>query len=328
MIERKEVGLQDLLSTTEEVMQRASCVKINNEKILMLAQKIPEFLNTSRAPFKIIGDELKNDLQLVFIKNSVNFSFWPDVSDAQWIVEEREGESRHTRWGADALSISLERALKNGTKILSPNFLNTLTEGQVQYLFRGYQGTEIPMIHERLLCLKNVGFVLVGKFRGKYQNMIEESEYDAVKLVNLIAEHFSSYFDISRFRSMRVPFLKRAQLCVYHTHKVLGRYGENGLKNISELTAFSDYRVPQVLREFGVLEYSPHLAERIRKNVLILRDDPAEVQIRAATVRAIELIRELHNGKYTSAQIDSVLWGMTRKMEFKESFHRTRTIAY
>lgn len=327
MIRAKRVELQDLLSATEKVMQRASCVRINNEKTLELAQKIPEFSST-RAPFKIIGDELKIDLQLVFVKNAVNFSFWPDVSKRQWVVEEKEGESRYTKWGADALSVCLDRALKDGTKILSPNFLNNLTEGQVSHLFRGFLGTEIPMVHERWICLKNIGFVLLGEFRGKYQNVVEEANYDAVALVNLIAEKFSSYSDISRFRSMRIPFLKRAQLCVYHTHKVLRRYGKDGLKNISELTAFSDYRVPQVLREFGVLEYSSHLSEKIQKKELILRDDPAEVQIRAATIRAVELIRQLHNGKYTPAQIDSVLWGMTRKMEFREHFHRTRTVFY
>lgn len=328
MTEVKKVGLRDLLPATEKVMQHASCVSINNQKILELARKIPEFSSMSRTPFKIIGDELKNDLQLIFIKNAVNFSFWPDLSKPRWMVEEKEGESHNTKWGADALNICLERALKNGTKILSPNFLNTLTEGQVKYLFRGYQGTEIPMIHERWICLKNIGFVLLGEFRGKYLNVVEEADYDAVALVDFIAEKFSSYFDVSRFRSMRVPFLKRAQLCAYHTHLTLRRYGKEGLKNIDQLTAFADYRVPQVLREFGVLEYSPRLSQRVHKNELILRDDPAEVQIRAATIRAVELIRELHNGKYTPAQIDSVLWGMTREMKFGEPFHRTRTVFY
>ena len=328
MTEVKKIGLRDLLPATEKVMQYASCVSINGQKVLELAQKIPEFSSTFRAPLKIIGDELKIDLQLIFVKNAVNFSFWPDLSKPQWVVEEKEGESHDTKWGADALNICFDRALKNGMKILSPNFLNSLTEGQVRHLFRGYQGTEIPMIHERMMCLKDVGFVLLGEFRGKYLNVVEEANYDAVALVNLIAENFSSYSDVSRFRSMRVPFLKRAQLCAYHTHLTLRRHGKSGLKNIDQLTAFADYRVPQVLREFGVLEYAPRLSERIRNNVLIIRDDPAEVQIRAATVRAVELIRELHNGKYTPAQIDSVLWGMTRQVKFKEPFHRTRTIAY
>ena len=328
MIETKKVQLQYLLSATEKVMQRASCVKINNERVLELAHKIPEFSNTFHTPFKIIGDELKNDLQLVFIKNSVNFSFWPDTSSRQWVIEEREGESHNKKWGADALNICLDRAIKSGMKILSPNFLNTITLEQTKYLFRGFLGTEIPMVEERMTCLKNVGFVLIGEFRGKYQNVVEAADYDAVKLVDIISERFSSYSDISRFRSMRVPFLKRAQLCAYHTDKVLRRYGENGLKNIDQLTAFSDYRIPQVLREFGVLEYSPRLGEKIHRKELILRDDPAEVQIRAATVRAVELIRQLHNGKYTSPQIDSILWNMTRKMEFKEPYHRTRTAFY
>ena len=328
MVEVKKIGLEDLLPTTEKVMKHATHVSINNNRAMELARKIPELFGRFHIPFKIIGEELKIDLQLVFVRNSINFSFWPDFSKPRWVVEDKEDESRNIKWGADALDICFERALKDGTKVLSSNFLNYMTEGQMKFLFRGLHGIEIPMLEERMHCLKNIGSVLLGEFCGKYLNVIEVAEYDAVKLVNLVAERFSSYSDISRFRSMRVPFLKRAQLCAWHTDIVLRRYGKSGLKNVDKLTAFADYRIPQILREFGVLEYSERLKEVIRKEELILRDDPMEVEIRAATIQAVELIFQSNNGKYNSAEIDSILWKMTRSLNLRRPFHRTRTRFY
>lgn len=328
MIKIKKVGLEDLLPITKKVMEHAAYVSINSDRALAIVHKIPEFLDKFRIPFKIIGEELKIDLQLIFVRNAINFSFWPDPLKPQWVVEKREGHTSHIKWGADALNVCFERALQDGTKVLSPNFLNHITEGQMKFLFRGLHGTEIPMSEERMYCLRNIGSVLLEKFGGKYLNIIEIAEYDAVKLVDLIAEKFSSYSDISRFRSMRVPFLKRAQLCAYHTDIVLRHYGQNGLKHVDRLTAFADYRIPQILREFGILEYSERLKNVIRKEELILRDDPMEVEIRAATIQAVELIRQHSNGKYISAEIDSILWKMTRSLKLRKPFHRTRTRFY
>src|SRR5690606_29890541 len=62
------------------------------------------------------------------------------------------------------------------------------------------------------------------------------------------------------------PFLKKAQL-------VLGLIATNfkprKLKFDVELTAYSDYRTPQVLLHLGVLQYSPQLADKVANGTLI-----------------------------------------------------------
>ncbi len=329
MTERKKIGLEDLLPTTEKVLERAVHVSVNDSYIQALAQRITEFFSYFHDSLEIKGDDLKVDLQLIFVRNVVNFSFWPDPHKSRWMVKYFKNDCSYTNGGYDALEFCFERAIeKDGTKVLSPNFLTHITEGQTKFLFRGWQETEIPMLYERIQCLKNVGSVLLGEFKGKYLNVVEAAEFDAVKLVDLIAEKFASYYDVARFHSMRVPFFKRAQLCARDTDLILRRYGKNGLKNIDKLTAFADYKVPQILRELNVLEYSESLKETIQRKKQILRDDPMEVEIRAATVQAVERIRQFHNGKYLSSEIDSLLWKMTQEWDFKETYHRTRTIFY
>lgn len=75
---------------------------------------------------------------------------------------------------------------------------------------------------------------------------------------------------------------------------------------------FADYRVPQTLNYWGILKYSPELEERIRNKQEIPHGGVYEVEIRAATVVAVERLRDyLHkqHGKiYKAIEIDWFLW--------------------
>ena len=75
-----------------------------------------------------------------------------------------------------------------------------------------------------------------------------------------------------------------------------------------ELTAFADYKVPQVLRGFGVLDYTVDLARRIDERRLIPMGSPEEVEIRAATVWACEWIRQELGSRGTALQAFEVDW--------------------
>jgi plasmid maintenance system killer protein len=59
------------------------------------------------------------------------------------------------------------------------------------------------------------------------------------------------------------------------------------------LTAFADYKVPQILRLQNILEYDHNLEEKIVKKIEILHDSEEEIEIRANTVQAIERIKGL-----------------------------------
>lgn len=60
---------------------------------------------------------------------------------------------------------------------------------------------------------------------------------------------------------------------------------------LDELTMFADYRVPQTLRLVGIFEYSPALTEAIDvREEELPYSSPYEVEIRACTVVAVEMI--------------------------------------
>lgn len=69
---------------------------------------------------------------------------------------------------------------------------------------------------------------------------------------------------------------------------------------------FPDYRVPQILNQFGVLSYSADLNTLIKHKTVIPHGGEHEVEIRAATVIAVEEIKIILGLKAT--EIDWILW--------------------
>ncbi|KAL3772098.1 hypothetical protein ACHAW5_004936 [Stephanodiscus triporus] len=113
-----------------------------------------------------------------------------------------------------------------------------------------------------------------------------------------------------------VHFYKRAQIAVADIWAALGRRRRRGaLPSSSEsvavgggvdpaanskfericefydvdlLTTFPDYRVPQILRNVGVLRYDPPLAMAVDRRTTLERGGIDEISIRAGTVSAVE----------------------------------------
>lgn len=90
--------------------------------------------------------------------------------------------------------------------------------------------------------------------------------------------------------------------------------------------------MPQVLRGFGVLRYSPDLDEAIARRQLIPTGSAWEVEIRAATIWACEFLRQRlaeQNRLYRATEIDWILWlaGQSLPVEMP-TYHRTYTVFY
>ena len=60
--------------------------------------------------------------------------------------------------------------------------------------------------------------------------------------------------------------------------------------DISSLTMFADYRVPQILRQLGVLEYSESLSSWVDNLEEIIHSEEAEVEIWASTIVVVNEI--------------------------------------
>jgi hypothetical protein len=157
--------------------------------------------------------------------------------------------------------------------------------------------------------------------------VLKSSGYDSVSIVNAIVNNFPSFRDTSLFNGQEVKLLKRAQICPNDLAYALKRTGHE-IANFDKLTAFADYKLPQVLRMYGIFEYEESLAERIDNLIEIPHDSAEEIEIRAATIWAIEFLRQ-RMGKLTAGEIDNTIWLIGQDIQYgSKPYHRTRTIFY
>ena len=319
----------NILSTTKMVVEKANSVSINVSKIKNLLKSVKNRVNNGLDQASASAGSLKDfkkDSQLIFIEDCVNFCFWAEKGKERWQVEFPKGNIVIGGWFG--LEACFKRSLEKDYSILSAEYLSNITPNEVKKLFESVNGIEIPLIRERHNNLKEAGQVLLKKYDGSFINLLEESDFDAVKIVKNITENFNSFKDISEYASGNIYFLKRAQIVANDISIIFKGRNKTEIKNIKDLTAFADYKLPQMLRMFGVLVYSNELAKKIDNYVLIPKDSKEEVEIRAATIWAVELIRQKIT-QFSAAEIDNALWLISQDSH-KEAmpYHRTYTIYY
>lgn len=104
------------------------------------------------------------------------------------------------------------------------------------------------------------------------------------------------------------------------------------VKNDDNMQGCADYKIPQVLRQLGILEYSKDLAMLIDERKELEHDSEMEIEIRANMLYVIELIKNrLHQNQINmnSVQIDNALWLLSKNKELKDKpHHLTKTIYY
>lgn len=65
----------------------------------------------------------------------------------------------------------------------------------------------------------------------------------------------------------KVAFYKRAQILVADTWSVLEGEGDGCFSDISSVTIFADYRIPQVLVHLGAMKYSDALMKKLKEGM-------------------------------------------------------------
>lgn len=317
----------NVLETTKYVADNSKLVKISTESIDKLVEAVkPADLETSELSVVSYKWSWEISLKLMFVFNAVNFCYWAKKDEPKWAVE--FGGKKFD--GAIAMFRCLEEEVKRNSDILSGDELADLS---AEYLGKMLSGnTTLPLFKERLECLRELGAVLEKKYNNNLVNVFNEAENDAIKLVDLLVTNFPRFNDISKVDGRDIAFYKRAQLNSKMVSDLLVANGKSALTNLDKLTAFADYKIPQILRRFGVLEYTSDLANKIDNFELIEPNSQEEVEIRANMIWAVELIKQGLKKTYdyvTSSHVDSMLWSMAQtKTGDEKPYHRTLTIAY
>lgn len=317
---------QNILPTTTKVVENAKFVSINK----MAIEKFCTSFSLDNVATAELGNaaelDISESISLVCVFNCVNFCFWAGKGEEKWTTK-INGELID---GATGVFRALEEAYKNGSLLLDAHFLQNLNREKFNEILNG--STEIPLLNERVKCLNEAGEVLLKNFDGSFIKVFESAKGDAVELTNLFIKFFSSFNDYATFEGVKVEFHKRAQLNTDMINYRLAKRGGKELSNLDKLTAFADYKVPQMLHKFGILEYIPELAAKIDSYEEIEAGSREEIEIRAATIWAIEQMKKTLMPRFpqiTARQLDDHLWslGQTKSPEDKP-YHRTKTIFY
>jgi hypothetical protein len=327
-----QVDVLGVLSSTRQVVEQGEYVWIDREEIkLLVHQWIQHNKESAITPPSWYEqyhffDGTERTVNWILALDALNFCFWAEKDQPRWTIE-YHGETLN---GYMAEAAALKRAVEeDDIPLWDATYLTTISEKTLAHIFRGEQ--TIPLFEQRLQNIREVGRVLLAQFDGQFIHAIEQAEHNAVKLALLLAQDFPSFNDIAFYRNQRICFLKRAQICVADLYGAFGGKSWGAFTDLHQLTAFADYKLPQVLRHLKVLEYHPTLAKRIDNQELLEAGSEEEIELRASTVWACELLRRemIHQDHpVTAAEIDLRLWLLGQQSNAMQPYHRTRTIYY
>ncbi|HOK35431.1 MAG TPA: queuosine salvage family protein [Candidatus Pacearchaeota archaeon] len=310
--------------TTKIIVKEAKKVKINQKKVEEFAEKIKDSKIPSWPKKMHLWTRDENSLlTYLIILDSLNFCFWSKKE--KWgIYYKNNFYEGYFGW-----SLALKKFFLKNPEKANFEYFSNIGFNQFLEILKG-KG-ELELIRKRYQILKSVSKKFLEKYQGNPSCFISLANNSAAKLVFEIYKNIPFFQDEAMYDNFKVYFLKRAQILVADIWGAFEGKGIGCFKDMDFLTAFADYKLPQILNHFEILEYSSDLQNKIQKRKIIPAFSKEEIEIRAATVQAVEEIRKslIKRGKNLfSFQIDWLLWNKSQRLKMKNPHHLTKTIFY
>lgn len=327
-----------VLDSVLPVVERSRHVRTDRARIATVARwmayeplPVPDFT----LPFELGGGP-ERTIDFVLVSTCVNFAFTDFETGDPFAVRWRDD-----RWqDAMGLFACMARALEEGVPFLEGGWLARVEADELARVFRGER--PLPMLEERAAILREVGATLDERYGGRFHRFLdraprtvwgEDGGADSGRdgLVPRLAVEFPRFDDTSVYDGREVRFYKLAQLGVWMLYGAVP-HRIFPLEDPDRLTAFADYVLPLALEAMGILRYEPELERRVAAGEPIPAGSEEEVEIRAHTIHATDLLAAEINRlrpddrQVIVAQVDYRLWS-----HYHESFrphHLTRTTMY
>jgi hypothetical protein len=320
--------MSKVLESARQVAVRSRLVQIDHgllarfcEELVREGLQIPTWDDAYH-----FNDGTEETVTYLLVLDTLNACFWPAPGTIRWEIDYDSARLS----GYYGLAACLKRAFESEMPIRRADTLARLSQGDLAEVFMG-RGT-LQLMERRLDALRELGRGLLSNYEGKAHKLVESARGSAVGLAELLANNFSSFRDVAAYQGRKVYFYKRAQIFATDLHAAFGSKGWGRFEDLDELTAFADYKLPQVLRHVGILCYAEQLAHKVDQKILLEAGSAEEVEIRANTIWAVEMIRrELSSGgsPVKAFEVDWILWNMGQADAFrKKPYHRTVTIFY
>lgn len=308
--------LNDIKESCYYVWQNSKYVKINEEKLENLVKEMKGieakwWLEAS--PFGILDMDIDRLSLFLLLYEAMDYSFW---GEPKWNIETEEGILD----GSIALLYVFYKYFKkrNIEEILN------LSKDEFYKMVEG--NNVLPLREERYNNYQSVCDVIKKEYKGEFYQVIKEINEDE-RLLEFIIKNFNCFKDERRYRGKIIYFYKLAQLLTSDLLQAQ-RIKENKKVDISHLVGCADYKIPQVLRALGILEYNQELAMLIDNKKEIGVSD-YEVEIRACMIVTIDKIKERLGDEYKSILINDYLFLQKNRKDLKfKPYHLTRCVNY
>jgi len=180
-------------------------------------------------------------------------------------------------------------------------------------------------------ALRDLGRMLREQYAGSFTALVDSADGSAVRLVDTLAQ--VPYFaDVQRYRGLEVPFFLRSQRIAIDLAQAFLLEGPGRFTDLDKLAPSADNAIAHVLRMDGVLRYDRGLAERIDRGEPVPAHSEREVEIRAAAIHGVELMRQeiaKTHPDVTSLHVDTWLRARGRAPSYRaKPRHRSRTVLY
>ena len=296
------------------VCDNSKNVKINYSK---LDEMVDQIRNSSVAywldsnPYGLMDMDVKSIINFLFVYHAIgDYCFW---GDPKWEIQTDLGVMD----GSYAIMyLILNRFKENNDFEMSFDEFKKLLKGNV----------EIPLLEDRYNNLVEMN-AFIQKSGKSFYNLIKNLNVDS-NLFEFIVSNLNYFKDVSIYDGKEVLFYKRAQLLTSDILHVREKK-EKTVIDYSHLIGCADYKIPQVMRCYGMLEFSDSLSNKVDNKVEIENGSIEEIEIRANTLKVIDYIYKKLDKKYSRMDINDFIWLLGQdKSKMTKPYHRTLTKHY
>lgn len=300
-----------VIESANYVMKHARHVTIHDKQLQVIAKRVSERLtrgiDTLENAFGTTGI-LERDVNILFFETACNFYFWNEKDELKWKVTANDQQIG----GWYGLAACFTNAIARGVPVHEANWMAALTIEKARTIFSG-SGSQIPLLEQRVNNIVEMATFLLRHYDGQALNLIAANDYSAPRIAEEVVRMLPSFRDGAIYNGKWSWILKRAQILPSDLSQLTTTYPDFVITDCDNLTAFADYRLPQVLRYYEALAYSGDLAHTVDNGIILPSGSDEEIEIRAATIVACERLKQ-HLPTASSAAIDLGLWLLSQDM--------------
>ncbi len=309
--------LDEIRAACQQVAKNPQYVFINYESLDYYAKSL-NFAELKKPVYDSYHHLLADDnstLAYIIVLNSINFGsgYFPNL-------KKNDGMS-----GYFTIAYNLkEYFVEHGS--FSPQELTHIKTTQLVKIFKQENNPQIIDLMDLFTkALNDLGDYTLAEF-GSFSKLILAAKNSAEQLAEILAK-MPLFKDEYVYNSFRLPIYKRAQIMASDLALAFANKGYGQFDDLDKLTIFADNLVPHVLRLDGVLEYSSELAKNLENQEMLESGSKQEIEIRAVSLHACELIAKILN--VPARELDILLWNKGQDLKYREiARHRTRTSFY